>query len=278
MTSISAPEGSDLGGAGVTTPRVLRSEWTKLVSLRSTYYTLLATVLIIVGFGVGVSAAIAATGTEALEAQGPGGAQPALDAVAISLNGVGLAQLAIGVLGVLLISGEYSTGMIRSTLMAVPRRLPVLWSKAFLLVLVTVALTVPAAFAAFLLSQAILGDTGLQASLDDPGVLRAVVGAGLYLAVTALLGLALGTILRSTAGAIATLVALLLIAPALALALPAAWQEAVTPYLPANAGQAVWMLTPPPGSLDPWVGLAVYLAYALVAMLVAAVLLVRRDA
>lgn len=268
----------DLGDTRVTTLRVLRAEWTKLVSLRSTYYTLVATVVIIIGLGVGVSAALTAAGPEALQPQGPGAGTDAFNGVAISLNGVALAQLAVGVLGVLLITGEYSTGMIRSTLLAVPRRLPVLWSKALLLTVVTLVLTVPAAFAAFALSQLILGGSDLQASLGDPGVVRAVVGAGLYLAVTSVLGLALGAILRSTAGAIATLVALLLIAPALVLALPGGWQERVTPYLPSNAGQAVWTLTPPPGSLDPWVGFAVYVGYAFVGLAIAGALLVGRDA
>lgn len=269
---------SDIGGGHVTTLRVLRAEWTKFVSLRSTYYTMLATVVIIVGLGAAFSAAVAAAGPDGFDGGGRRRGPEMLDAVAISLNGVTLAQLAVGVLGVLLISGEYSTGMIRSTVLAVPRRLPVLWSKALLLTVVTLALTIPAAFATFVLSQWILRGTQLQVSLGDPGVTRAVVGAGLYLAVTSILGLGLGAILRSSAGAIATLVAALLIAPLLVLALPASWQETITPYLPSNAGQAVSTVTPEPGSLDPWLGFAVYLAYALVTLAAAAVLLARRDA
>ncbi|MPZ74526.1 MAG: ABC transporter permease, partial [Nitriliruptorales bacterium] len=234
----------EFAGVRVTPLRVLRSEWTKFISLRSTYYTMLAAVVIIVGLGAAFSAAVASAGPQGLEDSGRRGGPDMMNAIAVSLNGVSLAQLAVGVLGVLLISGEHSTGMIRSTLMAVPRRLPVLWSKAALLTLVTVTLTIPAAFAAFGLSQWILRGTTLQAGLADPGVARAIIGAGLYLSVTGLLGLGLGAILRSTAGAITTLVALLLIAPVLVLPLPSNWQQTITPYLPGNAGQAVWTLAP----------------------------------
>nr|MDQ2811493.1 ABC transporter permease subunit [Actinomycetota bacterium] len=193
----------------LTWPRVLRSEWTKLWSLRSSVYTLLTSAVVMTGFGL-IFAAAAQTASPSRS--GPSGA---LDPATASLGGVYLAQLVIAVLGVLLISGEYSTGSIRSTLAAVPARLPVLWAKGVVLTAVTLVLMAAAAVAAFLSGQAILSGKHLQTSLSDPGVLRAVLGAALYLTVVALLGLGLGALLRHTAAAIGIAAGLLLVLPIL---------------------------------------------------------------
>ena len=187
-----------------------------------------------------------------------------------------LAQLAIGVLGVLLISGEYSTGMIRATLAAVPKRLPVLWAKAGVFSVVAAVLMIAASFAAFLGGQALLGSHGT--TLAGAGVTRAVVGAGLYLTVVGLLGIALGFIIRNTAGAIATLFGVLLVLPVLGEVLPSTWAKHITPYLPSNAGQAVMSVHQAPGDLAPWTGFAVFCCYAAAAIIAGAVLLRRRDA
>ena len=254
----------------VTQARVVDSEWIKMRSLRSTVYTLIASVAITVGLGI----LFASFGVSQLKANGHLDTDP----VTLTLRGAFLAQLAIGVLGVLLITGEYSTGMIRATMSAVPRRLPVLWAKLGLFGAVGVVVSVAAAFVAFLSGQAILSTKHVGASLSDPGVLRAVIGAGLYLAVVGLLGMALGFIIRNTAGAIATLFGILLVLPILGDVLPASWASHVTPYLPSNAGQAIMALQAAPNTMAPWTGFALFVGYAAVAVAIAAVLLKRRDA
>jgi ABC-type transport system involved in multi-copper enzyme maturation permease subunit len=197
------------------------------------------------------------------------------DPVGRSLAGVNLAQLAIGVLGVLLISGEYGTGMVRSTFAAVPKRLPVLWAKAALFALITFVIMVPSAFVAFLGGQQLLGSHGT--TLSAHGALRAVFGVALYLTVIAVFAVALGFLVRSTAGGIATLFGILLVLPGIGSALPASWQTSVLPYLPSRAGGALYDLHPDPGTLAPWTGFGVLCAWAAAALIAAAVVLKRRD-
>lgn len=199
-----------------------------------------------------------------------------------ALIGVNVAQLAIGVLGVLVVSGEYSTGMIRSTFAAVPKRLPVLWGKAEVFGAVTVVLALPATLIAFFSAQAILrGHTlngqDISMSLSDRGVARAVVGAALYLALIGLFGLGLGAILRSTAGGISAFVAIVFVLPPLTNALPASWGNAISPYLPSNAGGAIMQTGDPANTLGPWTGLAVLAGYSALTIAIAAIQLRRRD-
>lgn len=192
-----------------------------------------------------VSAAAGMVGLGALfcARYGIGGNNPAgrasFDPAAYSLSGFFLAQLAVGVLGVLAITSEYATGSIRATLAAAPQRLLVLGAKAVVLAASTAVVGIASALAAFLVGQAILAHKGLQAHLGDPGVSRAVVGAGLYLAVLSLLALGIGTLVRSTVGATAVVVGLVFILPGIVGALPASWEDTITPYLPSNAGQAL---------------------------------------
>ncbi|WP_182906889.1 ABC transporter permease subunit [Microbispora sp. H13382] len=255
----------------VTQGRVMRSEWIKLWSLRSTVYTLVAAVGTMIGAGMLLCAFMAA------QAALPGSPHQALfDPAGAGLRGVSLAQLAVGVLGVLLVTAEYSTGMIRATLSAVPRRLPVLWAKAGVFTVVAAVLMIAASFTAFLGGQAVLGERGTTLAAD--GVARAVAGAGLYLTVVGLLGVGLGFILRNTAGAVAALFGLLLVLPTLGEVLPADWGRRVVPYLPSNAGQVIMSVRPAPGELAPWTGFAIFCGYAAVTIVVAAVLLKRRDA
>jgi ABC-type transport system involved in multi-copper enzyme maturation permease subunit len=192
-----------------------------------------------------------------------------------TFGGVQLAQLAIGVLGVLVITGEYSTGMIRASMTAAPKRLPVLWGKAVVYGLTTLVLMVPATFAAFFIGQAIFSGRGIEAHLGDPHVLRAVVGAGLYLTVVGLFGLGLGAIVRNTAGGIALFAGLMFVLPPLMNVLPSNWNDAISPYLPLQAGERVLQTTG--GTLGPWQGFAVLCGYALASLAVAAVLLKKRD-
>jgi hypothetical protein len=199
-----------------------------------------------------------------------------------SLIGVATAQLAIGVLGVLMITGEYSTGMIRATFCAVPGRLPVLWAKTAVFGALTLILSVPAMLIAFFSAQAILaGHTlfgrDIAVSISDPGVARVVVGGGLYLTLIGLFGLALGFLLRNTAAGIAAFAAILFVIPPLLNVLPASWDDAVSPYLPSNAGQAIMQFGSPSHTLGPWTGLGLFAAYTAGLIAAAALLLRRRD-
>jgi ABC-type transport system involved in multi-copper enzyme maturation permease subunit len=257
----------------VTQAKVVLSEWIKLRSLRSTYFTLLAAVALMVGFGY-----LFSWGVESHWAQQSAAERATFDPTLTSLRGMYLAQLAVGVLGVLVVTGEYSTGMIRATLAAVPKRLPVLWSKTAVFGGVALVTMVIAALVSFLGGQAILSTQHIQTTLSEPGVLRAVIGTGMYLAVVGVLGVALGTILRNTAGAIATLFGVLLVLPILGALLPSSWRTHITPYLPSNAGQAIMNVVHSSNDMAPWTGFALFCAYTAGALALAAVVLKRRDA
>jgi ABC-2 type transport system permease protein len=237
----------------VTQARVLRSEWTKLRTQPSAGWALLSAAAAIIGFGILYSLLRAA--------------RPQL------------AQIAAGVLGVLLITSEYASGLIRASFAAVPRRLPVLWGKAALLAAATAAVCLPAAVAAFLAGQSILGRQHLAVSLSQPGVARAVLGSALYLAVAGLLGLGLGALLRSTAGGISALFGLLFAVQIAASFLPGSWSGEVGKFLPATAGQAVTTVHPDPAvSLPPWTGFGVFCLYAAAVLGFAAMRMRRGDA
>ncbi len=262
-----------LGGQFVA---VVHAEWTKLWSVRSTLWSLLVTVAMIVGLGALFCAARVAR-ADHLD---PGELRN-FDATGFSLNGIFLAQLAVGVLGVLVISSEYATGQIRATFGATPQRNIVLIAKVVVFMVVVFVVGLVACSAAFFIGQAILsGSTKLQhASIGDPGVLRAVVGGAMYLSVLGALGVGLGTILRRTAGAIAALVGLLLILPILVNFLPSPWNTDISKYLPLSAGNSVFHTAKLAGTdLSLWVGFTVFCAYAVASLAVGAVLLARRDA
>ncbi|MFJ2810310.1 ABC transporter permease [Kitasatospora sp. NPDC087271] len=260
----------------VTPVRVLRSEWAKLWSLRSTWITLGLGLLFLVAFGL-----IAAFQFKSRITSGrPMDRGDFADASALSLSlfGTNFAQLAFGVLGVLVAAGEYSTGMIRSTLAAVPRRLPVLWSKAAVYGVVVVLLGTVGVFVAFAADSGILSGTRAAMTFSDAGVLRGLLGAGLYLALVGVIGVALGALLRSVAGGISVLVASLMLVPGLISLLPSSWQDHISPYLPSNAGQAMFALHHDATTLSPAAGLAVFLLWTVLALAGAAVRLVRSDA
>ncbi|MGW1619195.1 ABC transporter permease [Streptomyces sp. NPDC002172] len=258
----------------VTGARVLRSEWAKFWSLRSSWITLSVAVFLLVLFGT-----IAGyTYTAGAAAGGPPGQSSGdSDAVSLALTGVTFASLAVGVLGVLLSAGEYSTGMVRSTLTAVPRRLPVLWAKAVVIGPIALVLTTVGALAAFGLGAPGLDGEKISLSLGDDGVLRSLAGAGLYLGLVAVFGVALGVLLRNSAGAIASLVGILLILPGLASLLPDSWYDTLSPYFPSNAGQAVYALHQSSDALSPGAGIAVFAGWVALALAGAAYRLVRTD-
>jgi ABC-2 type transport system permease protein len=201
------------------------------------------------------------------------------DSIDIGVGGYHLAQLAVGVLGVLVISGEYSTGMIRSSFMAVPKRLPVLWAKLGVFCSVTFVAMLVSTFVSFFLVQAIVHQHGQQHALGDPHALRAVVGTALFLTVLGALSVGLGALVRNTAGGIAVWVFLLFVLPGITAILPHATADAINPYLPLNAGTAIATSTFDQGvHATPWGGFALFCGYALVAIVAAAIGLVRRDA
>ncbi len=256
----------------VTQGRVVLSEWTKLRSVRSTRWSLLVTLLLILGIGI-----LACVVFENRWPNLSPGDRAHFHPLRVNLAGVNFAQLAIGVLGVLAISAEYSTGMIRATFSAVPKRLPVLWGKAIVFGAVAFAVTLPAVFIVFVIGQAILSGQHINISISHPGVLRALFGAALYLTVMGLFGLGLGAILRSTAAGISALAALIFVLPPVITLLPTSTANAISPYLPGNAGGAVWTINPDPHTLSPWPGLALFAGYAALSLVIAAVLLRRRD-
>ncbi|HEV7195600.1 MAG TPA: hypothetical protein VGN19_06650 [Pedococcus sp.] len=272
-TKATSRRGSRQTPKNVTQARVLLSEWTKLRSLRSTVFSLLAAVVFIIGLAVLVPSVTVAHWPP----RNPGEAA-LFDPTSRSLAGIFLAQLAIGVLGILLISGEYATGMIRATFAAVPTRLPVLWAKTVVFATTTLVVTVPAVLAAFLIGQSILKGKNLQTSLGDAGVLRAVIGAALYLTVIGILGLGLGALLRNTAAAISTLFGILFVLPIIVRFLPSSWSDPIDKYLPSTLGEGITHVHADPTLLSPWGGFALFCGYAAVVLAGAAVLLRRRDA
>ena len=253
----------------VTQARVVKSEWIKFWSLRSTAITLAVSVIVFVGIGL-IATATMGDGVQ----QGP--AAGLTSPVSASLAGVTLAQLAFATLGVLFMAGEYSTGMIRSSLSAVPKRLPVLWGKIAVFSGVVFGVALVASAAAFTFGQIIAGDTG--ASWSDPGVARAVIGSAFVLTGSGVLGLALGALLRSTPAAISTVFGtMFLLSPIAGLLLPDSWSN-VLGYLPSNAANSITALTTADGSLGPWAGLIVFVGYLVVVTGAAAWRLKRSDA
>jgi ABC-2 type transport system permease protein len=182
------------------------------------------------------------------------------------------------VLGVLVITAEYSTGMIRSSLAATPRRVPVLIAKALVFGLLAFVVVEIACCLAFVLGQQALSSTHIQASLSTHNAVRAFVGAGSYLTLIGLLGVGLGFVLRNTAAAIATLFGVVLVLPLLTQALPSPYENDIAKYLPLNAGTQVMSVRfPDPTQLSPWAGIGVTALYALAALIIGAAVLKRRD-
>lgn len=261
----------------VTPLRVLKSEFTKFRSLRSSLWTMLAGVVLVIGLGALISAITASQH----HAPGPPGraAGGAVNPVSTSLAGITFAVIAFGVLGVMFSSGEYSTGMIRSSLTVVPRRLPVLWAKLAVFAAAIFPVSLIASASAFFVGQALLTGHHLGVSISSPGALRSVIGAALYVTVAGMIGVALGALLRSTAAGIATFAAVFFVVPPLTALLPASVSSDLAQYLPTSAGDVLWGgATGVTNALAPWTGFALLCGYALVLVGAAAWRLVRTDA
>jgi ABC-2 type transport system permease protein len=258
----------------VTQARVLVSEFTKFRTVRSTVWTLLVAVVLMIGISA-LFSAVTASQYHTFDAADRATFNP----VSISLSGMMFAVVAFGVLGVLMISGEYSTGMIRSSLTAVPRRLPVLWGKLAVFAGVIFSISLVASFICFFLGQALLNSHHLGVSIAAPGALRSIIGAALYGTVAGMIGVALGALFRNTAAGIATFAGVFFVIPPLTGLLPASISDHLSQYLPSYAGDAVWggarSVT---NALSPWTGFAVLCGYAVVVIAAAALRLRRVDA
>jgi ABC-type transport system involved in multi-copper enzyme maturation permease subunit len=252
-------------------PNLLRSEWTKLRSVRSTYWTAGIAALASVALGIFICARTAYNierGNQGLDG---------LDPTLTSLNGLYIAQVAIGALGVLTISAEYGTGMIRATLAAVPQRRAMLAAKGLVFAIATLVASEIMSFTAFGIGQALLAPAHAGASLDQPGVLRAAIGGGLYLTAVGLLGFGMGALIRHTAGALSAFFGTLFALTAVTDLLPTNWRNDVIRYLPANAGSQILTVIHPHGALSPWTGLGVLCLYGVAAIAAATILITRRD-
>jgi ABC-2 type transport system permease protein len=248
--------------------QVLRSEWTKLRSVRSTWWLVTVAVVLTAGIGVAVTAAAAAEPTSS--------ALPA-DVATRSAIGTILAQLALGTLAVLLISGEYGSGMIRTSMAVVPRRLPVLAAKITVYVALVLPVTALTSLATFLLGQVAWRSHGRAAvSLGDPVVARIVFGAALYLTVAGVSAIAIGTLLRSTAGGITVVAGLFFVVPTVIQAMPSQIADAAR-YMPSNAGGGLSRIATSSQSLPPWPGFALLCGYAAALVAAAAWRLRRTD-
>jgi ABC-2 type transport system permease protein len=272
-TSRPLPAASRATGFG----RLLLSEWTKIRSVRSTVWTLIIFVVVTIGFTALFTWLTVAnwTGPRAAARN----ATIIADPVSFILGaGLGLGQLAIAVLGALLITTEYSTGVIRASLLAVPKRTPMLAAKAVIFAVLILVLGEIISFGAFFIGSAIL-HSHLPVSLSDPGVARAVVGSGLYLAVLGLFALAIGALIRHTAGGISTVIGVVFVLPILSGLLPGSWGAHINAYLPVQAGALIGHAHQQATDLlSPWEGFGVFCLWTAVLLVAAGYLLNRRDA
>jgi len=260
MSVLTTVPAARVPAAKVTQARVLRSEWTKFRSLRSKVWTLLVALVLMIGIGAAFSAVNASQYHTFDLAE-----RASFDGVSVSLAGTAFAVIAFGVLGVLMMSGEYSTGMIRSSLTVVPRRLPVLWAKLTVFAAAAFTASLAASFVSFWLGQALLSGHHLGVSISAPDALRSIIGAALYITAGGLIGVALGALLRNTAAGIATFAGVFFILPPLADLLPSSVSDHLTKYLPSNAGSAIWGGTHEvQHALSPWGGFGLLCGYAVI--------------
>jgi ABC-2 type transport system permease protein len=282
---------ADLTGAHLTFPRIVRSEWIKLRTIRSTVWCYGLIILLTIGFGLLGAAAGSTSGTPTAEASRQA-------TVLVGTIGVSFSQLIVAVLGVLIISGEYSTGMIRSTFTAVPGRLSAIFAKLAVLAVTTFVVSFVAIWLTALTTAPILSGKGYDVQLSDSSVFMPMLGGSIYLTLVAVLAFTIGTILRSSAGGIASALGLLLVLPIIAgiasSVTRAVWISNVAAFLPSSAGgqlytyataadttQAAQRGAPTVSgaiTLDGWQGFLVLLAWVVAGLIVATILIKRRDA
>jgi ABC-2 type transport system permease protein len=276
----STREGAQLAGTG--RPGLggaLRSEFTKIRSVRSTYWTLAAMIVITIGISALLSwGRIQDYASQPAVVQAHEALRIRSRATEFSMFGLILGQLVIAVLGALTITSEYSTGMIRTSLTVMPRRGTVFAAKAIVFTAVALAAGLVTSFGSYFIGQAIFATQHLNSSIGQPGVLRAVVGGGLFLAACGLLSYGIGALLRHTAGAITASVALLFVLFVLSGFLPSSWAAHVDKWIPFNAGAAIWENLSGQNMFSPWAGFGVFCAYAAIAVVAGGILFRTRDA
>ena len=283
MTAAPAPSAPAIGAAvpgGASRPgfgRLLVAEWTKIRSVQSTLWSLLAFVVVAVGFSTLIAAVIAhdwnAPGNH------PNHARLVTDPTAVIFGaGLGLGQLAICVLGVIVITSEYTSGTIRASLLAVPNRISMLGAKALVWAILDFVISAITVFAVFFIATAILR-SHVSVTLSQPGVTRAVIGGILYLTVLGLFAMAIGGLIRHTAGAIAIVIATVIVVPPLVSLIPGTIANHIHGYLPTVAGELVAQTSQQSGDvLSGWQGFGVFCAWTAVLLALCGWLLVRRDA
>jgi hypothetical protein len=265
------PEASGRAGFG----GALRSEWTKIRSVKSTVWTLAAAIVIAVG--------ISALGNwgQANHTTETAAELAHKDLVQRTMFGIVLGQLVMVVFGALAVTSEYSTGMIRTSLTAQPRRLNVYLAKLVVTTLVAFVVGEIISFASFFVGAHFWAAKGVTLNLSTHGALQAVFGGGLYLVGAALLAFGIGAALRHTAGTITLGVALLFVVNIMVNFMPTSWQQNMDKWLPYNAGSQVWATqhTADVGTaFGAWAGFGVYMAYAAIALLAGLWVFQRRDA
>jgi ABC-type transport system involved in multi-copper enzyme maturation permease subunit len=253
---------------------LVKSEWTKVRTVRSTMWTVGVTIVL----GIGIGALVCAVTRSHWNTMNYG-SKLSFDAPASSLVGLFVAQFSVGVLGVMVMTAEYSTGTIRATFSAAPKRSRVFAAKAFVFGLLAFVVAELTSFVAFFLGQFLLSAPATHVTLSSPGAFRAVFGGGLYVCVLGLIAMGLGTIIRHTAGAISAFVGILLILPIIVQALPNQLTFDIRRFMPDRIGAT--LITTKGGFIDsfsPWVGMMILCIYAVVLLVIGNTLLQRRDA
>jgi ABC-2 type transport system permease protein len=280
-TTTQANRGAHSPGSGLSFGGILRSEWIKLRTLRSTFWCYLIIIVVTIGFGLLLAVSLPSAGQTRASEQSSW--------LQVTTLGIGFAQLVVAVLGALVITGEYGTGMIRSTLTAVPKRLPALVAKDIVFGVVTFVISLLTLVVTALATAPLGPVKAFAPDFADADFWLALLGGAGYLALIGALSLAIGAIIRNSAGGIAASLGLILVVPTIVQILAsltrADWARNVGAFLPSDAGGRMYSyapgaMTPPEGvvSLDPWQGLAVLAAWFVVMFVLAAVLLKRRDA
>ncbi|MFI6944181.1 ABC transporter permease [Streptomyces sp. NPDC050418] len=266
MSTLTLARPSDTTTSYAVTPaRILRSEWHKFWTVRSTWITLLSSAALIIGLGLLVAANYDT------------GSREFVDPVQLGLSGSQIAQISLPVLGILMIAGEYTTGMIRASLTAVPRRVPVLWSKAAVLTAIVFPLTFVSCLVTYPLTQLFLAGTDQETALTDPGVLAAIAGTSAGITALSVFALGLGAVLRSVAGGIAAFVGGIMILPEVISMIPVDAVDTAIEYFPVQAAGNVGALDTLAGAPSPAASLVALILWAIGSVAVAAFFLKRRD-
>lgn len=250
--------------------RLVRSEYLKLRTLRSTWILLLVTLVILAG----LSALFAFGGYESAGTKNP---IPESALHTAPVVGLAFGQLVVASFGAVMIGGEYASGMIRSTMTAAPKRLPALYAKALVLGVIALLLGIIGGLAGWAVAQPILAQKDLDFPLTTDGVPGIILGLGIYLALAALLGMAIGFLLHNSAASIVTVIGLLLIVPIIFAAIPLDFLNDMNPYLPSESGDQMTAIDTSDDKFNQWQGGLIMAAWAFVLLVAASIRLKARD-